>query len=77
MGSPLSPVIANLYMETFEQEAIHFATDKPKFWVRYVDDTFVVWLHSLDKLETFRQHLNAVSSRWRKKTSDSFLFWMY
>ena len=38
MGSLLSPIIANLYMEHFEQEAISLATDKPKFWVCYVDD---------------------------------------
>ena len=35
MGSPLSPIIANLYMEHFEQEAIRLAADKPKFCVRY------------------------------------------
>jgi hypothetical protein len=30
MGSPLSPVIANLFMETFEQEALELAPLKPK-----------------------------------------------
>lgn len=58
MGSPLSPIIANLYMEAFEQEAIRLAIDKPKIWFRYVDDTFVIWPHGLDKLEQFHNHLN-------------------
>ena len=58
MGSPLSPIIANLYMEAFEQEAIRLAKDKPKIWFRYVDDTFVIWPHGLDKLEQFHNHLN-------------------
>ena len=38
MGSPLSPIVANLFMELFEEEALSLATDKPKFWVHYVDD---------------------------------------
>ena len=29
--------------------------------VRYVDDTFVIWPHGIDKLETFRQHMNSIS----------------
>src|SRR5215475_2609840 len=60
MGSPLSPVVANFYMEEFEKRAIELAPHKPKCWYRYVDDTFVVWQHGHDKLTEFLNHLNGL-----------------
>jgi hypothetical protein len=39
MGSPLSPVLANIYMEMFQEEAIDSAANKPSLWIRYVNDT--------------------------------------
>jgi hypothetical protein len=62
IGSPLSPVIANLFMETFEQEAFELAPLKPKLWKRYVDDTFVVWPHGRESLDQFLNHLNSLHS---------------
>jgi hypothetical protein len=38
MGSPLSPVIANSFIEDFEKKATEQATHKPVCWFRYVDD---------------------------------------
>ena len=40
MGSPVSAVTANIYVEEFEEQAIANATCKPKIWKRYEDDTF-------------------------------------
>ncbi|XP_068671074.1 uncharacterized protein [Montipora foliosa] len=56
MGSPVSAVIANLYMESFEQQAITTSAYKPRIWKRYIDDTFTI----LDRgnVESFLQHLN-------------------
>ena len=43
MGSPLSPVVANIFMEKFEEGTLKSADLKPTMWRRYVDDTFVLW----------------------------------
>lgn len=60
MGSPLSPVVANFFMEKFEQQALRNAPNKPKVWFRYVDDTFVIWSHGPEKLQEFLQHINSI-----------------
>ena len=60
MVSPLSPVIANFFMEDFEERALNQATLKPTCWYRYVDDTFVIWPHGKTSLTTFLEHLNGL-----------------
>jgi hypothetical protein len=60
MGSPLFPVIANYFMEYFEEMALEMATYKPLCWTRYVDDTFVIWPHGRGKLAEFLDHLNGL-----------------
>ena len=57
MGSPISGVIANLYMETFEEQAIDSAPFKPKILKRYMDDTFTIL--DRDRVDSFLQHLNS------------------
>ena len=42
MGSSVSPVLANLYMEFFEDRALSTAVNPPRWWKRFVDDTFVI-----------------------------------
>ena len=56
MGSPVSPIVANLYMENLEQKALSTAPTTPRFWCRYVDDTFVIQ-KEVNK-QGFLQHIN-------------------
>ncbi|KER30639.1 hypothetical protein T265_02988 [Opisthorchis viverrini] len=59
MESPISPILANMYMEDFEQKALNgFECPRRVFW-RYVDDTFVVIKR--DKVDEFFQHLNTLN----------------
>ena len=46
MGSPVSAVIANLYMIFLETLALTSSLIKPKIWKRYADDVF---LHSEER----------------------------
>ena len=59
MGSPVSPIISNLYMEQFERLAMSsFDGIGPSKWFRYVDDTWVLIKQS--ELDTFFDHINNI-----------------
>ena len=59
MGSPLSLVLADIFMEEFETSTLLTDDLQPSLWLHYVDDTFVVWPHGRDALQNFLQYLNA------------------
>ena len=42
MGSPVSAIVANLYMEYFEELALKSAPLAHRNWKRFVDDTFCI-----------------------------------
>ena len=58
MGSPVSPIVANLFMENFEVKAINTAQYPPKMWKRYVDDTCVI-MDSARKEDSFN-HISSL-----------------
>ena len=55
MGSPVIPIVANLYMDYFERKALS-TTSTPRLWMRYVDDTFVI--QKEDQKQIFLDHIN-------------------
>lgn len=46
-------------MENFEKIALENYELKPKIWLRYVDDIFVIWPHGRDELNLFLNYLNS------------------
>ncbi|BHF81330.1 hypothetical protein SprV_0702446000 [Sparganum proliferum] len=56
MGSPISGYLAEAVLQELETRV--FQTYKPKFWMRYVDDTFVI-LHR-DAKDNIKRELNSV-----------------
>ena len=57
MGSLVSPIVANLYIDYFDQKALSTALTS-RLSQRYVDDTFFVQ-KEIDK-QDFLQHINSV-----------------
>jgi hypothetical protein len=43
MGSPLGPLLADLFMSNLELKLNRFSTNKPQIWIRYVDDIFCIF----------------------------------
>ena len=58
MGSPISPTVANLYMEYFEGRALRSAANPPQVWYRFVDDTWVIQQQSTK--QEFLDHTNSI-----------------
>ena len=60
MGSPLSPIIANMVMEEIEQTALNTYLKLPFFWSRYVDDVYAI--EEKTEVEPFHDYLNTIST---------------
>ena len=56
MGSPVSPVVANIFTEDFERNAIATMTDRARLWLRFVDDTLAIVKRYV--LQATLDHLN-------------------
>lgn len=58
MGSPVSPIVCNIYMEDVERKAIETAAHPPLWWFRYVDDTHCKLKRQYS--QEFVDHLNTI-----------------
>ncbi|XP_078357260.1 uncharacterized protein LOC144642142 [Oculina patagonica] len=59
IGSPISPIVAKLYMEHFERFVLSTTPNPPDIWYRYVDDTFTK-KHAAN-IDSFTQHINSIN----------------
>ena len=60
MGSSLSPVLSNLYMEYFESIILPQIKPPSMVWYRYFDDIFTVWDESWGLFDDFLNRLNSL-----------------
>ena len=68
MGSPINPIVANLFMEDFEIRALATSPCTTKLWKRFVDDTFTVIINT--HKEAFLKHLNSINSNIQFTSED-------
>ena len=69
MGSPVGPIVANLYMEYLRGKSPKHCTVPPRFWCRFVDDTFVI--HKEVYKQDFLQHINSVDPAIKSTVEDN------
>ena len=62
MGSPLSPILANLCLEFLEKQYIQTMPDniKPILWVRYVDDIFIIYQQDEEAFNEMLHRINNI-----------------
>ena len=68
MGSPISPIIANLFMEDLETRALNTSQHPPSLWKRYVDDTLTII--KKEHKDTFLDHINSIDPNIRFTSED-------
>ncbi|XP_072021516.1 uncharacterized protein [Amphiura filiformis] len=83
MGSPVSPLAANIFMEHLEDIAIATAPleCKPKLWKRYVDD--ILEIVCKDEVNNLTDHLNqaddtdSIKFTFEKEADGKIPFWTH
>ena len=78
MGLPVSPIVANSYMEIFEIKAKNSSPQPPYLWKRFVDDTFTIIKSTqktsfLEYLNSIDQNIQYISEESRQDGSMPFL----
>ena len=60
MGSCISPVVANIFMEYIERQAFTTFREPPRIWLSYADDVFCAIKSSV--IDDFHHHVNFISA---------------
>ena len=57
----LAPGYENLFLSIFERDMLDQYPNKPSIWLRYIDDIFMIWNESEDKLTELVAYINTVN----------------
>jgi hypothetical protein len=58
IGTKSAPGVANHYLDWFERMFLYSYRKQPYLYVRYIDDCFLIWHHSIEELHEFVDYLN-------------------
>ena len=59
MGSPFAPVLAHIFMGFYESRWLNeYNLNKPKFYLRYVDDILAAFDKEQDSLNFLKQEVS-------------------
>ncbi|XP_045779584.1 uncharacterized protein LOC123877124 [Maniola jurtina] len=67
MGSPLSPLMADIFMDDFENKHI-VKNNNILYYYRYVDDIIICWTGTDEQLDTFVKNLNKIHPKIKFKS---------
>ena len=59
IGTRMAPCFANLFMASIEQTFIDNSPLTPLFYLRFIDDIFLIWAHVSEELEQFTTRANS------------------
>ena len=62
MGKRFSPNFASIFMAEWESDILHKCHQQPFIYLRYLDDIFIIWQHTLEDLHIFIDTLNSHDS---------------
>ena len=78
MGSPLAPVLANIFMGFYESKWLHeFNLNKPNFYLRYVDVILAAFDNEQDSLDFLNKSHPNIKFTIKKQINDSIAFLDY
>ena len=60
MGTRMAPSYANIFMKYVETQLIDTSPKKPKIWLRFIDDIFMIRGHDRHSLEDFKHLANNI-----------------
>jgi len=58
MGKKWAPNYANIFMAQFEEQAMSKCSKTPNLYLRFLDDIFILWPHTMEDFDKFLTTLN-------------------